>query len=76
MANSWVPQGFVVNAPLGWMTPLRVILCIEVRDVLDVNTETGLFHYISVSVATEKNFDGITGDYYHLSGLLLVYIWS
>jgi hypothetical protein len=40
-------------------------------DVLDVNTETGLLGDISVIVAAEKNFDGITCDDGHLGGLSL-----
>jgi hypothetical protein len=50
---------------------LCLILTIEVLDVLDVNTETGLFCDISVLVAAEKNFDGITCDDCHLGGLSL-----
>jgi len=50
---------------------LCLILSIELLDVLDVNTETGLLGDISVSVAAEKNFDGIALNDRHLSGLSL-----
>jgi len=63
--------GFHGQLPIGVNDPLGLILGIEVLDVLDVNTETGLLSDIAVIIATEKNFDGIAGDDCHLGGLSL-----
>src|SRR5215475_9763469 len=63
--------GFHGQLPIGMNHTLCLILGIEVLDMLDMDTETGLLCNISVIVATEKNFDGITGDDCHFSGLPL-----
>jgi hypothetical protein len=65
------PPRFRSQLPIGVNHTLCLILGIEVLDMLNMNTETGLLGDISVIVATEKNFDGITGDDCHLSGLPL-----
>jgi len=63
--------GFCGQRTIGVNHTLCLILGIEVLDMLDVNTEAGLLGDRAVMVATEKNFDGITGDDCHLSGLPL-----
>jgi hypothetical protein len=63
--------GFHGQLTVGMYDPFRLILGIELLDVLDVNTETGLFRDISVSVAAEKNFDRIALNDGHLGGLPL-----
>ena len=57
--------------PIGVNHTLCLILSIELLDVLDVNTTTGLLGDRAVRIATEKNFDGITLSDRHLRGLSL-----
>jgi len=63
--------GFRGQLTVGVNDAVSLILGIELFDVLDVDTETGLFRYISVIVAAEKNFDHIACDDCHLGGLPL-----
>jgi hypothetical protein len=63
--------GFRGQLPIGVKHTLCLILSIELLDVLDVNTATGLLGDRAVRIATEKNFDGIALNDRHLSGLSL-----